>query len=88
MELKVGNRVEVESESPERRPRMGVIEEVVRQGHLRLAIAFAGTTVEEQLTPLRRGRCIAPERARRRRTRADRRAQARRHRGVTCFAAS
>ena len=51
MELKVGNRVEVESESPERRPRMGVIEEVVRQGHLRLAIAFAGTTVESTDTP-------------------------------------
>ena len=31
MELKVGNRVEVESESTERRPRMGVIEEVVRE---------------------------------------------------------
>jgi hypothetical protein len=31
MELKVGNRVEVESESPERQPRMGVIEEVVRE---------------------------------------------------------
>jgi Domain of unknown function (DUF1918) len=30
MELKVGNRVEVESESTEQRPRMGVIEEVVR----------------------------------------------------------
>jgi hypothetical protein len=30
MELKVGNRVEVESESTERRPRMGVVEEVVR----------------------------------------------------------
>ena len=31
MELKVGNRVEVESESTEQRPRMGVIEEVVRE---------------------------------------------------------
>jgi hypothetical protein len=30
MELKVGNRVEVESESTERRPRMGVVKEVVR----------------------------------------------------------
>ena len=30
MELKVGNRVEVESESTEQRPRKGVIEEVVR----------------------------------------------------------
>ena len=30
MELKVGNRVEVESESSERRPRTGVIQEVVR----------------------------------------------------------
>jgi Domain of unknown function (DUF1918) len=30
MDLKVGNRVEVESESTERRPRKGVIEEVVR----------------------------------------------------------
>jgi hypothetical protein len=30
MELKVGHRVEVESESTEHRPRMGVIEEVVR----------------------------------------------------------
>jgi hypothetical protein len=32
VELKVGNRVEVESESTEQRPRMGVIEEVVRKG--------------------------------------------------------
>ena len=31
MELKVGNRVEVESESTERKPRTGVIEEVVRK---------------------------------------------------------
>jgi hypothetical protein len=31
MELKVGHRVEVESESTERTPRMGVIEEVVRE---------------------------------------------------------
>jgi hypothetical protein len=31
MELKVGNRVEVESESTERPPRAGVIEEVVRE---------------------------------------------------------
>lgn len=31
MELKVGNRVEVESESTEQRPRKGVIEEVVRE---------------------------------------------------------
>ena len=30
MELKVGNRVEVEAESTEQRPRKGVIEEVVR----------------------------------------------------------
>ena len=30
MDLKVGNRVEVESESTERGPRKGVIEEVVR----------------------------------------------------------
>jgi hypothetical protein len=30
MELKVGNRIKVESESTEQRPRMGVIEEVVR----------------------------------------------------------
>jgi Domain of unknown function (DUF1918) len=30
MELRVGNRVEVESESTERRPRMGVVKEVVR----------------------------------------------------------
>jgi Domain of unknown function (DUF1918) len=30
MDLKVGNRVEVESESTARRPRKGVIEEVVR----------------------------------------------------------
>jgi Domain of unknown function (DUF1918) len=30
MELKVGNRVEVESESTERRPRTGVVKEVVR----------------------------------------------------------
>ena len=30
MELKVGNRVKVESESTAQRPRMGVIEEVVR----------------------------------------------------------
>jgi hypothetical protein len=32
VELKVGNRVEVESESTEQRPRVGVIEEVVREG--------------------------------------------------------
>jgi Domain of unknown function (DUF1918) len=31
MELKVGNRVKVESESTEQRPRTGVIEEVVRK---------------------------------------------------------
>jgi hypothetical protein len=31
MELKVGNRVKVESESTERSPRRGVIEEVVRE---------------------------------------------------------
>ena len=31
MELKVGNRVEVEAESTEQRPRMGVIEEEVRR---------------------------------------------------------
>jgi hypothetical protein len=31
MDLKVGNHVEVESESTERRPRKGVIEEVVRK---------------------------------------------------------
>jgi Domain of unknown function (DUF1918) len=31
MELKVGHRVEVEAESTEQRPRMGVIEEVVRE---------------------------------------------------------
>jgi hypothetical protein len=31
MELKVGNRVEVESESTEQRPRTGVIEEVLRE---------------------------------------------------------
>jgi hypothetical protein len=31
MQLKVGNRVEVESESTEQRPRTGVIEEVVRE---------------------------------------------------------
>jgi hypothetical protein len=31
MELKVGNRVEVESESTERQPRTGVIEEIVRE---------------------------------------------------------
>ena len=31
VELKVGNRVEVESESTEQRPRKGVIEEVVRE---------------------------------------------------------
>jgi Domain of unknown function (DUF1918) len=31
MELKVGNRVEVESESTDRPPRTGVVEEVVRQ---------------------------------------------------------
>lgn len=31
MELKVGNRVEVESESTDRPPRTGVIEEVVRE---------------------------------------------------------
>jgi len=31
MELKVGNRVEVESELTEQRPRKGVIEEVVRE---------------------------------------------------------
>ena len=31
MELKVGNRVEVEAESTEQRPRKGVIEEVVRE---------------------------------------------------------
>ena len=31
MELKVGNRVKVESESTERSPRTGVIEEVVRE---------------------------------------------------------
>jgi hypothetical protein len=31
MELKVGNRVQVESESTERSPRTGVIEEVVRE---------------------------------------------------------
>jgi hypothetical protein len=30
MELKVGHRVEVESESTEQRPRMGIIEEVMR----------------------------------------------------------
>ena len=30
MDLKVGNRVEVESESTEQRPRRGVLEEVVR----------------------------------------------------------
>jgi hypothetical protein len=33
VELKVGNRVEVESESTEQKPRMGVIEEVLREGH-------------------------------------------------------
>jgi hypothetical protein len=31
MELKVGNRVEVESESTQQRPRTGVIEEVLRE---------------------------------------------------------
>jgi hypothetical protein len=31
IELKVGNRVEVEAESTEQRPRTGVIEEVVRE---------------------------------------------------------
>jgi hypothetical protein len=31
MQLKVGNRVEVESESTDRPPRTGVIEEVVRE---------------------------------------------------------
>jgi Domain of unknown function (DUF1918) len=31
MELKVGSRVKVESESTAQRPRMGVIEEVVRE---------------------------------------------------------
>jgi Domain of unknown function (DUF1918) len=31
MELKVGNRVQVESESTERPPRTGVIEEVLRE---------------------------------------------------------
>jgi hypothetical protein len=31
MELKVGNRVALESESTERQPRTGVIEEVVRE---------------------------------------------------------
>jgi hypothetical protein len=31
MDLKVGNHVEVESESTERKPRKGVIEEVVRE---------------------------------------------------------
>ena len=31
VELKVGNRVEVEAESTEQRPRKGVIEEVVRE---------------------------------------------------------
>jgi hypothetical protein len=31
MQLKVGNRVEVESESTDRPPRAGVIEEVVRE---------------------------------------------------------
>ena len=67
MELKVGNRVEVESESTEQRPRKGVIEEVVRR-HLHLAIAFAGTTGTRASTPLRRVRCVAPDRARRTRT--------------------
>jgi Domain of unknown function (DUF1918) len=33
MELKAGNRVKVESESTERPPRTGVIEEVVEGGH-------------------------------------------------------
>ena len=50
MELKVGNRVEVEAESTEQTPRKGVIEEVVRR-HLPLTIAFAGTTGTRHLHP-------------------------------------
>jgi hypothetical protein len=40
MQLKVGNRIEVESESTERPPRMGVIEEVVREAPPRYRIRW------------------------------------------------
>ena len=66
MELKVGNRIEVESESTEQRPRMGVIEEVVRaapspryrirwdDGHESIYTPAAGAV--SRVRPTRRGR--------------------------------
>ena len=63
MELKVGNRVEVESESEQ-----GLGGASSRRWcgmHLRLAIAFAGTTGTRASTPCG-GALLAPYRARRR----------------------
>ena len=74
MELKVGNRVEVEGESPSGGRGWASSRRWCGR-HLSLAIAFAGTTGTRASTPLLRARCIAPGRARRRSTRADRRAQ-------------
>ena len=50
MQLKVGDRVEVESESTERPARRGAIEEVVREEPTR-ATASAGTTGTRASTP-------------------------------------
>ena len=63
MELKSGDRVQVESESTERLPRTGVIEEVLR-GRIPLANASAGRTGTRASTPRRQGRCISPSRPR------------------------
>jgi hypothetical protein len=61
MQLKVGNRIEVESESTERPPRMGVIEEVVREAPPRYRIRWDDgresiyTPAAGALRPVQRG---------------------------------
>ena len=60
MELKSGDRVQVESESTERPLRTGVIEEVLRGAHSP-RYRTAGTTGTRASTPRRRGRCIFAE---------------------------